>query len=832
MPNYVPGTGPFESKLMIIGDFPDKASSDSGTPFSGPPGYMLEEFLRNNGVSKSECYLTYVVKYQAPFNDVKKFHLINVEIPKSIEDLWEKEIKVYKPNCILAVGDLALQACINLVGVQKYRGSILTAVDNKTKVVPTIPPSSLFSRWDNPSETSGESKGALNYVWRVIIQHDVARAVEESNTSTISLPVRDLNIARNSLDLFRFFRRYESFDKASCDIESINCIPVCVGFSFNRNHAISIPLIKRVNNIDFTGMSYRELSDCWRMIDVELRRLKIVGHNFKYDDFKLSLAGFNIPNVYSDTLIKTRVIFPELPLKNLGVVGSIWTREPYWKDEGKEFKLGKMKIDNLFLYNAKDCAVEIEVDEEQETDLIDLQNKYHVPLVDYYYNYMMRKHKLYLNLESHGFLVDKERKEELSIRYSLMRKSVHERITSKLGYELNVKSTPQKFDLLYNKFKFPGRKKTPTSEEAIVALIGNHCKKPDDAFKKSVLEDILEETRIRTQESNYINFTPDYDGRCRTSYNISATETCRSSTSILDKPVRPKKMGLSFHTISKHGRLAKDIRSMFPVDKGKVFLQADSSQCQARIVAVLAEDWELLKAFDTVDVHRRTAGLIFGLTPDLNLSEGYVPIVDDIGKDDPMRFTGKKTRHAGNFDMRKRTFALQFNTDAQKFEIDMEISEWKAGQMLDRFHEASPKLRNIFYKQIQEAISETRCLIDPFGGIRIFNGRMDDNLFKEGYANIPQRTEAHLIQNAALKINDEIKDPKEACLISENHDSLLMLAPASNWEPYAQLMKKHMQTPIDFSKYCSLKRDYILTIPSDIEMSDTNYGEMRKVKLS
>jgi len=60
----------------------------------------------------------------------------------------------------------------------------------------------------------------------------------------------------------------------------------------------------------------------------------------------------------------------------------------------------------------------------------------------------------------------------------------------------------------------------------------------------------------------------------------------------------------------------------------------------------------------------------------------------------------------------------------------------------------------------------------------------------------------------------------------------LMQAPANNWEPYAKLMKKHMECVTDFSTYCSLKRDVRLVIPCDIEMSDTNYAELRKVKVA
>ena len=825
MPNYIPGVGPHDPKLMIIGEYPGKYEDEQLEPFVGPTGSMLNNFLFSAGISRSEVYLTNVIKYRPPFNDIKQLHLINVDLHKSIEELWTNEINRIKPNCILAVGDLALQATTGLSGILNYRGSILSG-RNSIKVVPTIHPAALFSL------LSDKESGGLDYVYTKLIQHDITRAVEESHTSSIDLPNRHLVVARNSLDLFRFFREYESLDLCAVDIESINCIPVCVGFAFNKHHAISVPLLDRIGNITLTTMGENELDECWRLIDANLRRLRVIGHNYKYDDFKLENFGFETPNVYSDTLIKTRVLFPELPDKRLSTVASLWTREPYYKEEGKEFKLGKSKTDQLLLYNAKDCAVEFEVDAAQEEDLLGMASRYNVPLKEYYYNYMMKKHKFYLHMDNVGFNVDHDKKKALSKQYIQLQATAHEKLTNLIGEEINVKSYPQMYQLLYKKLGFRAYKNNPTSEDSIVKLLGTHCKGKDAKKKSDILEGILEERRIRDQRSRYINFAPDYDGRCKTSFNISATETCRSSTSVLKKPLRPRKMGLAFHTISKHGRLAKDIRSMFIPDKGKIFIQADSSQAEARVVAVLSRDYELLEAFDKIDIHRRTAGLIFGLTSSLVLTHDRIDSVDSIDKEAPERFCGKKTRHAGNYNMGKRRFMTEFNTDAQKFEINMTISEWKAGQMLDLFHAGSPKIRGVFHNEITEALLSTRTLIDPFGGVRIFNGRMDEDLFKEGFANIPQRTVAHLVQGAGIAVDEQIQDDKEACFISENHDSLLMQVPENNWEPYARLLKSHMERSIDFSTYCTLKRDIKLIIPCDIEVSDTNYAEMRKVKLS
>ena len=822
-PRFVPGIGPLEPDLMIIGEAPGKHENETGIPFSGPAGELLNDCLTAVGIRRSECYITNVCKYQPPMNDLTKLYLINVSLEEESQRLWNEEITKLRPKCILAVGDTALEHVCGCTGILKYRGSILTAKDGVTKCVPTVHPAALFSRFDN-----GQQKGGLEYTYLQLIKADIARALEESKTRTLILPERYLVVAQSSLDVYRFFEEYKHLDKAANDIESINCVPVCSGWAFNKYHGLSIPLLRQIGKHKLTDMGDNELDECWRIIDNKLRTLKLIGQNFKYDEFKYGLIGFVCNNVYSDTLIKTRVIFPELPEKKLHVQSSLWTREPYYKEEGKEFKLGKQKVEHLFKYNARDCVVTFEVDEEQEKDLIDLSTKYNIPLREYYYNYMMRKHKFYLKMENNGFRVDMARKKELRKKYTEMAKVVHDRIAELVGHEVNVNSYPQMFELLYKEMKFKYMKRNPTSEDTIVALLGNHAKTKE---RKEILTDLLEERRIRTQTSRYINFCPDYDGRCKTSFNISATETCRSSTGILKKPVRPKKIGLAYHTISKHGRLAKDIRSMFIPDPGTVFLSADSSQAEARVVAVLAEDWKLLEAFDKVDIHRRTAGLIFGYTRELILDVKPVPVVDIMEKDGPERFCGKKTRHAGNYNMGKNRFMVEFNTDTQKYDIPMSISEWRAGQMLDLFHSASPKIRGKFHQDIISCIQSTRSIVDPFGGLRLFNGRMDDETFKEGYANIPQRTVAHLVQKAALAIDDELNGDSTAMWLSEDHDSLKMQVPARNWEPYAKLMKKHFEVPIDFSTYCSLKRGYKLVIPCDIEISDTNYAEFRKVKI-
>jgi DNA polymerase len=236
LPNRVEGYGSLEPELMIIGEAPGKNEDEMGRPFVGATGQMLNEYLFKAGINRNDCYLTNVVKYRPPMNDFKKLHLIGVDIDECIKELWEFEIKKLRPKCILAIGNEALKAVCDLDGILNYRGSILRARDGVTKCVPTVHPAALFSRSEGD-----ESKGGLDWTWTKLIEADVIRAGEESKSREFNLPSRHLAVAHSSLDVHRFFEEYKKLDCAAMDIESINCIPVCIGWAYNRHHAISIP---------------------------------------------------------------------------------------------------------------------------------------------------------------------------------------------------------------------------------------------------------------------------------------------------------------------------------------------------------------------------------------------------------------------------------------------------------------------------------------------------------------------------------------------------------------------------------------------------------------
>jgi len=298
----------------------------------------------------------------------------------------------------------------------------------------------------------------------------------------------------------------------------------------------------------------------------------------------------------------------------------------------------------------------------------------------------------------------------------------------------------------------------------------------------------------------------------RTAYRITGTETGRTSTSILKAPLRPHKLGLAFQTMTKHGDIGADLRSMFIPDDGMIFIEADLSQAEARVVALLSRDEETLKLFDTTDIHILTASWCFSTKPEL------------ITRKDPRRFVGKTVRHAGNYDMGKRRLMQTVMSDARRFHIDVQISEWKAGEILTIFHAKSPKIRGVFHAEIRAALADNnRVLITPFGRYRQFFGRWDDDLFKEAYAQIPQSTVADHLKRVMLRVKARLPWLQ---IIVESHDAFTAQIPVNKVEEVRKVIKEEMEVPIDFSS-CTLSRGN-LTIPCEI-FTGMNYKDLEKI---
>ena len=808
---YVPGKGPNNPKIVIVGESPTFEDQQFLTPFMGAHGKLLNQLLIEAGINRNACWLTNVVKYHVPPASGEKkipFRVrannIGIDIMQQIEELRLELIQL-QPNVIIALGNTALWAITGKNGIAKQRGSIVSGMG--FKVIGTYKPQDILYQ-------EGEVRGYYN---KQIVVFDFKRALAQSTFKEIIRPNRSLNICRNSAQFADFIKRHEHLDTISVDIEARKCVPICVGLAFTKYEGLTIPLW---NGFDISTIPNSDLVSIWGLLAQVLYKNGIIGQNFGYDRDKIKRLGFVISKLHSDTMLKAFVINPELP-KNLAFNTSIYTEEPYYKDEG----MYEGSIDDLLIGCARDACVTKEVDDAMEKDIDELG------LGPYYRNFILPLHDLYADIENVGFRIDLKAREELIKKYIRWDEEIRYKLFKLTGEYVNTASPLQVSKLLYDTWKISRRK--GTGEEVLTALLNGPVKDP---LKRLGLELILENRSVKKAYGSSLMCLEDFDGRMKTSYFI-CLETGRSATSQQEPPIRPlvefkdgkvkKKQarGMAFQTITKHGDIGSDIRTMFIPDEGEIFLNADSAQAEARVIFLLAEDYEALELIDTHDYHALTASWFVGGTED-SWSKKL------LGYEHPNRFLGKTLRHACHLGAGARRAAIEVNTQARKYKIDIKINEAKAKKDIEKFHIKQPKIRGVFHRGIREAIDKNRTLrapvpygIDaPIGGTRQFFERYGEELMRQAFSYIPQRTVSENTKAAGLRIRKRIPGIK---IIVESHDALLVSVPIETQQTVAQILKEEFERPIDFST-CTLPRGKLI-IPCEVE-SGMNYRDMKNFK--
>jgi len=809
----IEASGNAHSKLMIVTDFPGR--DDVTKLMTGHEGEILDDWLEGIGVKRHQIWLSALYKNRPPGGEVRKLNEV-VNIPDA-QNEFLSEVNQINPNVILPLGDTVLKFLTDKrYKIKDYRGSILLSPVTGKKVVGTYHPSvfTFQNIWNRDPEDEDESEKNVTFAHKYVSQLDFQRAYEESITPDYTVPNIRIDIARNSATLWKYLDEYSDKREVGVDIEVISCIPVSIAIAFNDYHACCIPLVSLHNIQEDWFIPSIEIATMQKMlIDLFNRPDTVIyGQNFKFDQYALEVVSgwhkYINPRVkVLDCGILAHALHPEFP-KNLGFLNSIYTRLPFYKDEGREFNYKKQSFKVFFEYNGKDACSQYAVVKALEQNLAEntpeLWPNWKEEFVD---NYVNKLHYFYKEMESVGILVDKDKRQFYIEKYDALYKECRTKLDGLAGFECNPHSPKDVPLLLFKELRLPVRK--DASRQTLVALLNNVAK---TARAKECIQLILDARRLRKANSTYYKARLDYDGRMKTSVNINGAETGRTSNKILKAPVRPDKMGIAFMTMTKHGDIGHELREIFIPDPGFAFVEIDLSQAEARVVAHLSNDEELLdKLSRGVDIHSEMACLISGKKWDGKR----------VAKDE--RFIGKMGRHARNYDVGKLVFMQQVNAEAKKHGIQMNMSAYRAGQVLEAVKKVTPLVEEVFHAGIQNELSNRRYLINPFGRFREFYGRFDERLFKEGYADIPQGTVIDHLRTSCFRAQP-LLNPERYRWFMEAHDAIYALVQIDYIKEYCGVMRDEILKPIDFSR-CSLVRGD-LVIPCDIQVGYTNLKEM------
>jgi len=734
----VPPEGSLSSNIAIIGEAPGMTEELEGRPFCGQSGNILNMKLHTIGVARQECYITNVVKTRPPGNDFSiywKKHIPKPELLQARDELLN-ELEASKANIFIALGSNALWALTGQSSIGKWRGSIMECKLPSGRVVKTIGtyhPAAVLRQW---------SFGA-------IVSRDFKKALEQSAFPEVLLPQRNLIIEPTYGDIESFvskgynacFNLKQPF--LTYDIETSHNLITCCSIAFSKNEAISIPTTKAY----WGGMSsLKKVLDTleWLLTRPELTK---VGQNISFDIQYLFRAFKILPSKpWYDTMIAQHSCYSEMP-KGLGFLASLYTNEPYYKDDLHIWQAEVSNLQMLWRYNARDAAVTYEVKEALEKEIDDLG-------VRHTFNFMMELVEPLLYMMLRGLRFDEAKREEYRKVLIPQMKQKIEGLKEVYG-DVNP-SSPKQVSALITKLGLdvPINKKTgkPTTNKKALERLSK---------KSPELNNIISIRNERTIISNYIEMDVDsVDNRIRCSFNSTGTETGRLSSS---------------ESVFGSGRnlqnFPQKIRDMIIPDEGMMFTECDLDGAEARVVAYFCQDDQLINIMNSgKSVHTYTANLIWGVS-DEEVNKDKNEKENEGRGTESLYYRAKRIRHSCNYKGTWVTVSEQLG-----------ITAAEAKKLIQKYYNASPNLVK-WHKRVEDEIKRSRTIITPLSRKRIFFDRIGEKLFKEAIAYAPQETVASVLNLGLIRFYNEVcSKHKDIEILLQVHDSLLVQHPPEKKE--------------------------------------------------
>ncbi len=494
-----------------------------------------------------------------------------------------------------------------------------------------------------------------------------------------------------------------------------------------------------------------------------------IGQNLKFDLWILGRHGFELGGPRFDTMLASYVLDPgrrshgldDLVQEYLG--HQMMPYKALFTPGDRQQDILAVDPDCLALYAAEDADFTLRLYQKLSPALID------AGLDKLFSSLEMPISEVLLNMERHGIMIDQEFLGELEQEFSEVLIGLTERIHELAGGDFNIQSPKQLAEILFNKLGLKPIKKTATGWSTDVGVLTALA----DQHPLPGL--ILEYRQVAKLQSTYVVTLPQIanskTGLIHTSYNQAVAATGRLSSS------DPNLQNIPIRT-----ELGRRIRRAFiPREKGNVFLSADYSQVELRLMAHLSGDANLVQAFrDGADIHRRTAALIAGVSENEVTPE--------------MRSRAKAINFGVIYGMGARALARQISV---------------------KVNEASAFIESYFatYPGVKDFIENTRELAHQQGWVETLLGRkrwLPDissqnnriRAFQERVAvNTPiQGTAADLIKLAMLRIHDSLNSSSLAAqILLQVHDELVLEVSSADLPAVQELVKDGMEGALELS---------------------------------
>ena len=494
-----------------------------------------------------------------------------------------------------------------------------------------------------------------------------------------------------------------------------------------------------------------------------------VGQNLKYDLLVFRRAGVDLAGIDFDTMVASYVLDPgrrqhSLDALALDLLGHATISYEDVAGKGrKQVPFAQVPLARAVEYACEDADLTLRLRERflpelREQGLEDLFRSLEMPLVP-----------VLADMEWAGIRIDPTFFREMSARLGRELELLQEEIWKEAQGEFNINSHPQLREILFEKLGLPVLKRTKTGPSTDASVLEELA-----AEGHTIPRHLLEYRQLEKLRSTYVDALPKLvnpgTGRIHASFNQTVAATGRLSSS------DPNLQNIPIRTA-----LGREVRKGFVAEEGSVFLAADYSQIELRILAHFSGDEAFVSAFrEGLDVHRQTAAVIF-----------EVPVE---------KVTGEQRARAKTIN-----FATLYGQGDFSLGRQLGISRDEARSFIDAYFERFQGVRRFLDEQVETA--RERGYVETLGGRRRYIPELDSRnwnvrQFGERIAqNTPiQGTAADLIKEAMLEIHRGLPgEGFQARLLLQVHDELVFEVPEDEVEAVQEFVVGRMESAMELA---------------------------------
>lgn len=569
----------------------------------------------------------------------------------------------------------------------------------------------------------------------------------------------DTRVKRSDLISRLFMQKSVCFDTETTGVDVFSSEMVGMSFCYSKGEAYYVPLPSERAEAEAVVKEFKPF--------FQAEHIEKIGQNIKFDLLMLAMYGIELKGKLFDTMIAHYLIQPDLR-HGMDYLAEIYLRYKTIHYEELVGGKGKNQIDIRFVdmdllcdYAAEDADITFQLKQVLEQELKENH------LEKLFYEIEMPLMKVLAKMEQNGVRIDSEALKASSEILTAEAIKIEEEIHLMAGYSFNVASPAQVGEVLFDRLKLDEKaKKTKTGQYSTSEDVLEKIR-----TKHPIVGKILDYRGLKKLLSTYIDALPQLinpkTGKVHTSFNQTVAATGRLSSTnpnLQNIPIRDAQ--------------GKEIRKAFIPDEGCLFLSADYSQIELRIMAHLSGDKNMLDAFNSgLDIHTATAAKI------------YKVALADVNSD--MR---RKAKTAN--------FGIIYGISTFGLSDRLSIPRAEAKELIDGYFSTYPDVKRYMDESIHRA--KINGYVETlFGRKRYLADINSQNSVVRGYAernaiNAPiQGSAADIIKIAMINIQRRIEAERlETKMTLQVHDELNFSVPQNEIEKAKKMVIEEMENAI------------------------------------